>query len=104
MGITKVSQENFEQQTNSGLVVVDFYAVWCGPCKMLSPILHEASDEKSSDAKFVEIDVDNAQEIAKKFRVTSIPTVVFLKNGAEVDRFVGVRQKNEIISLIDKHK
>ena len=103
MAVKNVNEQDFEKETSAGLVVVDFYATWCGPCKMLTPVLHEISDERS-EASFIEIDVDEAQDIAKKFEVTSLPTVVFLKDGKEMNRFIGVRQKNEIISMLDQHK
>jgi len=103
MSMQKVSENEFKSATASGLVVVDFFATWCGPCKVLSPLLHEVADEKS-EAKFIEVDVDEAQNLAREYGVTSIPTVVFLKDGKEVDRFVGVRQKNDIIAMIDKNK
>ncbi|NGX31535.1 MAG: Thioredoxin [Chlamydiae bacterium] len=103
MAIKNVSEQDFEKATSEGLVVVDFYATWCGPCKMLTPLLRELSDERE-DAVFVEVDVDEAQDTAKKFEVTSVPTVVFLKDGKEVSRFIGVRQKNEVSSMLDQHK
>ena len=103
MAVKNVSEQDFEKATSEGLVVVDFYATWCGPCKMLTPLLHELSGERE-DAVFIEVDVDEAQNTARKFEVTSVPTVVFLKDGTEVSRFVGVRQKNEISSMLDQHK
>ena len=98
-----VDEQSFPTQTASGLVVIDFYADWCGPCKMLNPILEEAANEVGDKAKFVKVDVDKSQQLASKYSVTSIPTIVFLKDGAEVDRFVGVRDKDAIIEIINSH-
>lgn len=98
-----VDEANFESTVSSGLTVVDFFAQWCGPCKVLGPIMDEVAGAVSGKAKCVQVDVDQAQGLATKFGVTSIPTVVFFKDGSEVDRFVGIKQKDEIISLIEKH-
>ncbi|NGX31534.1 MAG: Thioredoxin [Chlamydiae bacterium] len=101
--IEDVHHQGFEKVISEGFVVIDFYATWCGPCKRLAPIFREISDEQNG-VLFIKVDVEKEQEIAKKFEITHFPIVVFLKDGKEVHRFVGMRQKNEIISLLDQYK
>lgn len=101
MNITKVTDENFEQEVlNSNIpVLVDFYADWCGPCKMLSPIVDEVAKE-NDDIKVVKVNVDESQNTAIKYQVMSIPTLVVIKNGNEVNRSVGLIDKQEIVNLV----
>ena len=101
MNIIKVSDENFEQEVlNSNIpVLVDFYADWCGPCKMLSPIVDEVAKE-NEDIKVVKVNVDESQNTAIKYQVMSIPTLVVIKNGNEVNRSVGLIDKQEIVNLV----
>ena len=77
---------------------MDFYADWCGPCKMLSPVVEEVAQE-NSNIKVVKINVDESQEIAVKYQVMSIPTLVVIKNGNEVTRSVGVVSKSQILNM-----
>ncbi len=104
-GITVVTSENFETEVSSckDLVVIDFWAVWCGPCQMLSPIIDELSEE-IGDVKFCKINVDEQQEISAMFNVKSIPTVVFVKNGKTVDESIGFVPKEELTRRIDLNK
>lgn len=99
--ILKVTNENFESEVlqSDQTVLIDFYADWCGPCKMLSPIVTEVAKE-NPDIKVVKIDVDAEQDLAIKYQVMSIPTLVVIKNGNEVNRAVGLIDKSEILSLI----
>ena len=101
MNIMKVSDENFEQEVlNSNIpVLVDFYADWCGPCKMLSPIVDEVAKE-NDDIKVVKVNVDESQNTAIKYQVMSIPTLVVIKNGNEVNRSVGLIDKQEVLNLV----
>ena len=101
MEILKVTSENFEKEVlqSDKPVLIDFYADWCGPCKMLSPIVDEVAEE-NTDIKVVKINVDNAQDLAMKYQVMSIPTLVVIKDGREVNRSVGLIDKSEVISLI----
>lgn len=84
-------------------VVVDFWAPWCGPCKMLGPVMDEVSNELDSKAKFVKVNVDDNPAVAGKFSIASIPTVMIFKNGNPVDTLVGFRPKQSIVSSIEKH-
>ena len=100
MNVIKVTEQNFEQEVlNSDMpVLIDFYADWCGPCKMLSPVIEEVSQE-NSNIKVVKINVDESQEIAVKYQVMSIPTLVVIKNGNEVMRSVGLIDKSQIVNM-----
>ena len=83
------------------LVIVDFWATWCGPCRMLSPLLDEVEAEMADKVKVVKVNVDDADEIAMRFRIMSIPTLLFFKNGQMVDRSVGAMPKSALVDKIN---
>ncbi len=83
------------------LVIVDFWATWCGPCRMLSPLLDEVEAEMADKVEVVKVNVDDADEIAMRFRIMSIPTLLFFKNGAMVDRSVGAMPKSALVEKIN---
>ena len=101
MGIIKANSQNFEEEVikSEKIVLVDFYADWCGPCKMLSPIIDEVAEE-NDDIKVVKVNVDDSQDLAMKYQVMSIPTLVVIKNGSEINRSVGLIDKAQILNLI----
>lgn len=84
-----------------GVVLADFYADWCGPCKMLEPIVEELAVE--TDATVAKIDVDRLQQLAQQYRVQGVPTMYLFADGEQVEQMVGVRQKDELRSLIERH-
>lgn len=84
-------------------VLVDFYADWCGPCKMLAPILKQVKQELGDSVKIVKIDVDKNQSIASKYQVRGVPTMLLFKNGKQLWRQSGVLQKNDIVKVIQSH-
>jgi thioredoxin 1 len=101
----QVNEKNFKDEVINfkGAVVADFYADWCGPCKMLSPLMDQMSkDNKDKNVKFIKINVDENQELAGQFGVMSIPTVIFFKDGKKVSQKIGVAQKNEYEESIKK--
>ena len=97
------NKEGFDKALASGqLLMVDFWADWCGPCKMLAPVLEEISNEVSEDKIVAKIDIDQNMEIARQFRIMSVPTMITFKNGAAVFKMIGVHEKDEIVSKIDE--
>ncbi len=98
--VKNLTQNNFKQMTAGGLVLVDFWAPWCGPCKMVAPILNEIAEEQQGKVRIGKVNVDNQQALAAKFKVRNIPTLVLLKNGKEVKRFVGVKPKKTLLEGI----
>ena len=103
--VTEVRDNSFEQEVLKSDIptVVDFWAVWCGPCKMLAPVIDEVSEELAGKAKFVKVNVDENPMTASQFRIASIPTVMIFKDGKEVDTLVGFRPKDAIKAAIEKH-
>ena len=100
MSVISVSNESFENEVlkSDKTVLVDFYADWCGPCKMLSPIIEEFSNE-NNDVKFVKINVDENQELAIQYEVMSIPTLVVIKEGKQINKSVGLINKETLENL-----
>lgn len=96
----KITSANFDDIRNKGTVLIDFYADWCGPCKMIAPIISEIADERA-DITVGKINVDDASDLAREFNIYSIPTLVVLKEGVEVKRATGARPKDAILSLLD---
>jgi thioredoxin 1 len=98
----KLNSNNFHEEIKSDSVLVDFYADWCGPCRMLHPILEEISLERSNTT-IKQINVDESSDIAKEYGVMSIPTLILFKNGLEVSRNVGAISKEDLISWIESN-
>ena len=101
MEIIKVTNSNFEKEVlkSEKTVLIDFYADWCGPCKMISPIVEAVAKEKQ-DIKVVKVNVDDAQDLAIQYDVMSIPTLVVIKEGQETNRVIGLADKTEILNMI----
>ena len=101
MSVVKVNINNYEEIVNSGkIVLLDFYADWCGPCRMVSPIVEEIADE---NPQYIvgKINVDEEQELAEKFYVSSIPMLAVVKNGEVVNQSVGARPKAQILAMLE---
>ncbi len=91
-------------EKSEDLVLVDFYAEWCGPCKMMSPILDQISEEVKDFAKVYKVDIDESQNLAVKYSIMAVPTMKIFKNGEIVDEIVGFQPKDGIISKLEAHK
>lgn len=102
----EVGSQNFDKEVlqSSTPVVVDFYAHWCGPCKQMSPIIDALAKENAGSVKFVKVDIDKSRDLAIKYGITSIPTLVFVKNGKPVSKEVGYKSKDEIQRLVNSLK
>ncbi|MBO8156398.1 MAG: thioredoxin [Bacillaceae bacterium] len=103
MAIVNVSDQNFAQETSEGLVLTDFWAPWCGPCKMIAPVLEELDSEMGDKVKIAKLNVDENPETAQKFGVMSIPTLLLFKDGEVVDQIIGFQPKEALAQLISKH-
>ena len=100
VNVLSVNDSNFDQEVlqSTGLVLVDFWAPWCGPCKMIAPILDEIADEKLGSLKVVKVDVDQCPQAAGRFQVRAIPTLLFIKNGEVKDQVVGGTSKRDLLA------
>lgn len=101
MSELKLNNSNFEKEilNRNGLALVDFYADWCGPCKMVAPVIQEIAVERQ-DIAVGKINVDESYELATKYNVSSIPTIILFNNGEEINRIVGYRPKEDILDLL----
>lgn len=102
MSVLKISEENFEEEVmkSEKPVILDFYADWCGPCKMMSPIIDGIADELGEEVKVGKVNTDENLDLAQKFNIMSIPTIMIFKGGNVVKTFVGVTDKTELINAL----
>jgi thioredoxin 1 len=98
-----LTDSNFKDEVSSGLVLVDFWAPWCGPCRMLTPILEEVAKEVE-DVTVGKLNVDEEQSTAQEFQIMSIPAVMLFKDGEVVETLIGLRPKEDYLDAIEKHK
>lgn len=103
MAIINATDKDFAENVKEGVVLVDFWAPWCGPCKMIAPVLEELDGEIEGKATIVKIDVDDNQATAGKYEVMSIPTLLLFKDGEVVEKVVGFQPKEALAELIKKH-
>ena len=100
--IKHLSEETFNNDIEHGVVLVDFYADWCGPCRMMTPVLEKVAKEVEGHAVIGKLDIDRAQKVAAEFQVTSIPTLILYKNGKEKGRLVGLRDAAAVKQFIEQ--
>ncbi|MGQ7869554.1 thioredoxin [Sunxiuqinia sp. sy24] len=100
--IVTLTDKNFQQKTKDKLVLVDFWASWCGPCRMIAPILNEVSGELNGNSYVGKVDIEQYQALAQKFKVRSIPTLILFENGKEINRFVGLKSKDFLVKQMAK--
>ena len=102
--ILTLTDKNFQHQTKNKLVLVDFWASWCAPCRMMAPVLNEVADELTGNSHVGKVNIEQYQSLAQKFQVRNIPTLILLKNGLEINRFVGIKNKEFLLEQIRKVK
>jgi len=103
MGAKEITDNTFEKETADGVVMVDFWAPWCAPCRMVAPVLDEIQKDLGEKVKIVKMNVDENPQIATKLSVTSIPTLVVYKNGELVERTVGAGPKQLYMNILNKY-
>lgn len=100
--VEEINDKSFENETSEGVVLTDFWATWCGPCKMQSPVIDQLSQEMD-DVKFTSVDVDQNQDLAKDLGIMAIPTLIIKKDGKIVDRLTGYTPKEKLEEILDQY-
>ncbi|WP_077615475.1 thioredoxin [Caenibacillus caldisaponilyticus] len=103
MAIEQVTDKDFSEKTSTGLVLVDFWAPWCGPCRMVAPVLEEIDAEMGDKVKIVKLNVDENQATAGKYGVMSIPTLILFKDGEPVGTSIGYKPKEALVEFLNEH-
>lgn len=98
-----IGKDAFEREVKEGIVLVDFFAQWCGPCKMVGPILEELSEEMQENVKFVKVDVDKNDELSEQYSITNIPSLLILKDGEKKEVIVGFKPKQMIKESLEQY-
>lgn len=98
-----ITEKNFQEKIKTGVTVVDFFATWCGPCRMMGPILEEAAQELGDKVQIFKVDVDEDEALARSFGILSIPTIIIFKDGQQVDKHVGLWMKEDLLEAAKKH-
>ena len=99
--VAELTTDTFDASVKEGVSLLDFWAEWCGPCKMIAPMIGELAAEYDGKARFAKINIDDHGELAERFNVSSIPTLLIMKDGEEVKRFIGVTAKAELAKALD---
>ena len=102
MSVTELNKENFEKEVMEANVpvLIDFWASWCGPCRMMSPVIEKIAEEMGDKLKVCKVNVDENHELAEEYEIMTIPAFIVIKNGAEAGRTIGVQPKEDILKLI----
>lgn len=100
--IITLTDKNFQQQTKNKIILIDFWASWCAPCRMMAPVLNDVAKELKGNTHVGKVNIEQYQSLAQRFGVRSIPTLILLKNGVEVNRFVGIKSKDFLLEQISK--
>jgi len=100
--VLTLTEQNFQQKTKGKVVLVDFWASWCAPCRMMAPVLNDVASELKGNSYVGKVDIQQYQSLANKFKVRNIPTMVLFKNGIEINRFVGIKSKEFLLKELAK--
>lgn len=100
--ILTITDKNFNQVTKNRTILIDFWASWCAPCRMMAPILNEVAGELNENSFVGKINIEQYQSLAQKFKVRNIPTLILLKNGVEVNRYIGLKNKDFLLEQLNK--
>jgi len=100
--VLTLTEQNFQQQVKNKVVLVDFWATWCAPCRMMAPVLNDVATELNGNSHVGKVDIQQYQSLANQFKVRSIPTLILFKNGKEVNRFVGIKSKEFLLKEMAK--
>lgn len=103
MAVKDITDSTFDTEIGNGMVLVDFWATWCGPCRTISPMVEELSQDYAGKIQFAKMDVDANQQTAQKFNVTALPTLMLYKGGKPIDKLVGAVPKPHLKSFLEKH-
>ena len=101
--ISHLTDENFQQTIAKALVLVDFYATWCGPCRMIAPIIEQLAEKAAGKVQVAKLDIDQAQQVTASLQITSVPTLILFKDGKEVKRVVGVKDLDYLLNLVNSY-
>lgn len=101
--LSAITDQNFTEEVSEGLVMVDFWAPWCGPCRMQTPILEQMSEDYIDQVKFTKVNVDENPATSQQYGIMSIPNMLLLKDGEVVENIIGVHQKEQLKQIISKH-
>ncbi|MCH5322703.1 MAG: thioredoxin [Helicobacter sp.] len=100
-GYIELTQENFDSTIADGVVMVDFWAPWCGPCRMIAPVIDKLAQDYEGKAKICKVNTDEQQELAQKFGIRSIPNILFYKDGQKVDEIIGAAREQDFKAKLD---
>ena len=98
-----INEKNFNEKISKGVVVVDFFANWCGPCRMMAPILEDVQKEMGDRVQIYKVDVDDSENLSRQFGIMSIPTIIFFKDGELVNKHIGLWMKDSMIEEINEN-
>ncbi len=101
--MTHLTDENFQETISKGLTLVDFYATWCGPCRMIAPVVEQLAGKVQGKANVAKLDIDQAQQTTNSLQITSVPTLILFKDGKEVKRIVGVKDLDYLLNLVHSY-
>lgn len=101
--IIHLTDGNFKETIEKGVTLVDFYATWCGPCRVIGPIIEQLAGQVQGKAQVAKLDIDEAQEMTSSLQITSVPTLILFKDGKEVKRVVGVKDLDYLLNLVQSH-